>query len=153
MAANDKALDDKLIRFQTESNLIEGIDRPVTDAEIYALKAFMHVDKVTVSVLEAYVDIIQPGAKLRDQPGMNVRIGNHWPRSGGPGVRTHLEAILFDTGLSAFERHQRYERLHPFMDGNGRSGRALWLRDMGGSWLSSGMCFLHQFYYQSLSHD
>ena len=49
--------------------------------------------------------------------------------------------------LGACETHVRYELLHPFLDGNGRSGRALWLWLMG----QAPLGFLHTFYYQTLS--
>jgi len=50
--------------------------------------------------------------------------------------------------------HHAYETLHPFMDGNGRSGRILWACQMLAHDYSPGLAlgFLHCFYYQALSH-
>lgn len=49
-----------------------------------------------------------------------------------------------------YKIHLLYEDLHPFTDGNGRSGRAIWLWQMerqGGTRLS----FLHWWYYATLA--
>ena len=50
---------------------------------------------------------------------------------------------------SPFAVHVAYENLHPFMNGNGRSGRALWLWHMGGI-EKVPLGFLRTWYYQSL---
>jgi hypothetical protein len=34
--------------------------------------------------------------------------------------------------IGPYPAHIRYEKLHPFMDGNGRSGRAIWALMMRG---------------------
>jgi hypothetical protein len=50
--------------------------------------------------------------------------------------------------------HVEYEQLHPFTDGNGRSGRAMWLYAMkkcGRLEQGLNLGFLHAFYYQTLS--
>lgn len=135
--------------FVVESNAIEGIriTRPV---EIEEFLRFFALPRITIAELEHFVSVYQPSAKLRDKPGLNVRIGNHTPMAGGPLVRQRLQDILDAMEHAGpFVTHQMYELLHPFTDGNGRSGRALWAwqyRD-----LSLG--FLHRWYYQSLDQS
>jgi Fic/DOC family len=137
-------------QFIEESNRIEGIVRPAKLAEIEEFKRFMALPYPGIDDLEQFVSIYEPGARLRDKPGMDVIVGNHRPTKGGPGVTGQLIALMAEiTRMDAFNFHCHYERLHPFTDCNGRSGRMLWawkIRD-----LSLG--FLHRFYYQTLSHQ
>jgi hypothetical protein len=44
-----------------ENNRIEGIDRPPTDAEIREHERFVRLEKVSISELEQFVRIYQPG--------------------------------------------------------------------------------------------
>ena len=138
-----------LERFVIESNAIEGINREPTAAEIEAHVEFLR-GEVSVAALERFVDVVQPGTKLRRLGRMNVRVGNHVAPPGGPEIVRRLADLLYAKQMSAYRRHQEYERLHPFMDGNGRSGRALWLHDMGGI-KNVPLGFLHTWYYQSLA--
>ncbi len=146
-----------ILDFVKESNRIENILRPPTVAEFDAFKHFLTLPKITVPDLEHFVDIYQPGARLRDQPGLDVAIGGRYPQRGGPEVRIKLDRILAtayqcpivlpaSVGHPAFDTHIEYEHLHPFTDGNGRSGRALWAWQMQ----SFPLGFLHTFYYQTL---
>ena len=136
-----------LARFVAESNAIEGISREPTAAEIEAHVAFLQ-GEVNVAALERFVGVVQPGARLRRRADMNVRVGNHVAPKGGPAIEASLIPLL-RADLTPFERHVRYEGLHPFMDGNGRSGRVLWLHNMGGI-ERVPLGFLHTFYYQTL---
>lgn len=146
-----------LVAFVRESNKIEGITRTPgeaqEEAEIVAHENFLRLDEVSVAALELFVEAID-GGPLRTESGMNVRVGSHRPLPGSIHIRTLLLELceLVNTkALSPFEAHHRYEALHPFMDGNGRSGRVLWLwmmRHALGRVQLLG--FLHTWYYQSL---
>lgn len=137
-------------RFIAESNRIEGILREPTKQEVEEFERFMSLDIVTITDLAQFVRVYQPGAKLRDKKGMNVRVGNHVPLDGGPLVRSRLEGILDRCHTSgAYHTHIEYETLHPFTDGNGRSGRVLWAWQMQ----EFPLGFLHHFYYQALQNS
>ncbi len=135
--------------FIRESNRIEGIHREPTKIELGAYEKFLSWKEITINRLENFVMEIC-GAELRSKRGMNVYVGNHTPRKGGPEVVMYLQEILEDmTSLKdSWYTHMEYETLYPFMDGNGRSGRALWL------WMEkqAPIGFLHKFYYQNLQN-
>lgn len=135
-----------LVDFVRESNRIEGIHREPTVAEIEAHEAFMDVQP-TVESLVALVAVLQPDACLRDSAGVpGVRVGQHIAPPSGPAIRQDLTWVLEMPDL--WEQHNLYETLHPFTDGNGRSGRALWLHRKGGY---APIGFLHEWYYQTLA--
>lgn len=135
-----------LVNFIAESNRIEGINRPPSDAEVQAHIDFLNAKHIGVREIEQFVSVVQPGAVLRDRIGLNVRVGAHHPPMGGPDIRLNLESLL-QAGYDPYTTHRLYQNLHPFTDGNGRSGRALWLHMMG----SAPIGFLHHWYYQSLA--
>lgn len=143
--------------FQLESNKIEGIDS-TTDFEVDALEKFLNLPSVFTQDLVDYVAAVQFNASLRIQKGKDVRVGAHIPPPGGPDILIALDKLVVRANGDLehpYIIHWEYEQLHPFTDGNGRSGRALWawqmLRQCGVYCLSRG--FLHTWYYQSLRHN
>lgn len=144
-------IDEQRLRdFIRESNHIEGIER-TTFEEVTVTRGFLKSSKISVEALIMAVGVFQPGAKLRDKKGMDVRVGNHTPIRGGPEIRMRLENLLTHMHKhSAYKTHLAYQMLHPFSDGNGRSGRLLWLWQMKGD---APLGFLHHFYYQSLARE
>lgn len=137
-----------------ESNRIEGILRPPNQLELQAFDQFLRIERVSIKDLVTFVGIYQPNARLRDKPGLDVRVGNHIPPRGGPHIADQLTVLLNDANdekFSPWDIHCQYETLHPFTDGNGRSGRMLWYWMMAGQRVAD-LGFLHAFYYQTLSN-
>lgn len=137
-----------LTDFVNESNRIEGILRSATQEEIAAHESFVSRIRPTIEDLQTLVSVLEPGAVLRDKAGLDVRVGSYYPPRGGPDIKKKLGYLLLTIGeYTPYTAHQAYENLHPFTDGNGRSGRALWLWHVGGQ---APLGFLHTYYYQAL---
>ena len=146
-------MDEALVGFIRESNRIEGIEREPTDDELSIHGVFLSCPTLLVSNIEGFVWEIA-ARPLRDRSGMNVRVGHHIPPAGDPDVRTALEILVGKINaakLDPYAAHVAYEQLHPFLDGNGRSGRAIWAWQMKRDGQDPfTLPFLHRFYYQAL---
>jgi hypothetical protein len=150
--------DRKLEAFVRESNRIEGIYRDPTPEEIKAHKTLIARKKINIGHITDLVSICQPNAVLRATPDIHgVRVGNHIAPSSGPALMSDFEVLLRDIttkAITPWAAHVRYETLHPYTDGNGRSGRAIWLWHMtllGQQQRALALGFLHAFYYQTLA--
>jgi Fic family protein len=126
-----------------ESNRIEGIEREPTAEELVEHDRVMELKKLTIRDLEKFLTVYQQNAKLRVYPGMDVSIGSYVPPKGGEHIREMLGALLDDVNcerIDACNALVQYESIHPFTDGNGRSGRVIYhwqirsapMADLGG---------------------
>ena len=143
-----------LEEFVRQSNAIEGITRIPSSRELFAHQAFLDLPHITVAAIEALVAVLA-NAPLRRDAGMDVRVGRHIPPPGGPHIETELADLLArinDGEIGSWRAHVEYETLHPFMDGNGRSGRTIWLWMRQGNQLPP-LSFLQAFYYQTLGES
>lgn len=139
--------------FVAESNRIEGIVRSPKPAEIAAHRILLALPELRVIDIVEFVHTICQ-APLRDKPHLNVSVGNHIAPRGGPQIVEALRELLARVNrcaLTPYAAHVAYETLHAFIDGNGRSGRAIWawhMTKIGEDPFRLG--FLHEFYYQAL---
>lgn len=140
-----------LFDFVKQSDNIEGIFdlQEHTDA-LHRTEAFLAQHKIE---LQGVVDYNTAGP-LRIIHGMDVWVGNHSPPIGGPEIKKALESIIWRANRKAhpYSVHHQFETLHPFMDGNGRTGRVIWLWQMVEKYdYDLSRLFLQQWYYQSLN--
>lgn len=140
-----------------ESLHIEGIPRDPLRTEIEATEKLIALPKLSLDAVKDLAKLYEPRAVLRDAKRMDVRVGYHLPPKGGPAIVRGLKMIIerANKGDNVYEVHVDFETLHPFMDGNGRTGRAVWAWQMikkHGEYQALELLFLHRWYYQSLEN-
>lgn len=140
--------------FVAESNGIEEIIRPPTIREMLAHFPALCAVPLGVQDMEMFVGTVT-GEHLRRRKGMDVAVGAHSAPPGGPEIEERLRVLLgiAASGAGPYRVHLEYEHLHPFTDGNGRSGRFLWLWTMVNAGRIDAVWrygFRRCWYYQSL---
>jgi len=143
---------DKYIAFMLESNRIEGEDR-LNPGDIKAVKLALEgintIDDILRihQVLGEYLQKAWVG-KFR---ACNVRVGRYRPPHYKK-VSELMDRFITDlVVMDSWEAHNEFERVHPFQDLNGRTGRLIWLSKAVNEGYDFSIPFLQAYYYQTLS--
>lgn len=151
--ARKKGMKIRLLDFAEESNSIEGIfGEEHADNHAIRLEELLLLDELTIADLSTF----NTAGHIRLNSWHNVQVGDHVPPPGGQAIIYALDDILVgvNDGQDPVDMHHQFETLHPYMDGNGRTGRAIWLWQMVNQFdYNIGLGFLHMWYYQSLERD
>lgn len=149
----DDTFEDDVIAFLVESNGIEGMCDPITTDEVSEAVDFLMLDRLSTQDIEKHA--ASKGGKLREYEHMDVYVGSYCPPKGGPNIPRNLNLLIHainENSLTPFEQHVEFENLHPFTDGNGRTGRLIWAWHMLHHGIHPGidLMFLEAFYRQTL---
>jgi len=140
----------RLLDFAVESNKIENIHDKESHEEHYSkLIKFLKLKELTLDNVCEF----NTWGELRDKQGMDVMVGDSVPPKGGYRIPKDLVIITSwaNSNENPFTIHREFENLHPFTDGNGRTGRVIWLWQMLNQHkYDLRYLFLQKYYFQSL---
>lgn len=141
-------------RFMMESNAIEG-ETGLNPGDLEAAKAFICGPLNQKRLLECHGKLAKHlgvpwGGRYRE---CNVRVGEYVapPFEAVPELMKKYWRALPE--LDSWQAHNKFQKIHPFVDLNGRTGRLIWLWKAIDEGYAGQRSFLHQFYYSTLSHS
>ena len=141
-------------KFMTESNAIEGEDG-LNPNDLEAARAFIDGPLTERSLLRCHGLLakhlgVEWGGRYRD---CDVRVGDYVapPFEIVPALMKRLWRAL--PKLDSWEAHNRFQKIHPFRDLNGRSGRLIWLHKAVDEGYTGRIGFLHAYYYATLARE
>lgn len=138
-----------LQNFIEESNRIEGEN--TKQYQLNACSAFLSVPITAESVKLLHKELSQ-GRHIKQGEWRDCQV---YVGSFKPMAPEHLELAMmgFFSNLhlwDSWEAHNRFEKIHPFEDLNGRVGRMIWLHKALEEGYNGSIGFLHKYYYQTL---
>ena len=137
--------------FAKESDKIEG--EKYNPQHLVSLQRILYNDldeEILLNAHKLFAPCEKWSGKYRD---VNVSIGGEIAPSPALVKELMHNWFLDLPKMDSYEAHVRFEKIHPFQDGNGRIGRAVWLKKALNEGYDYRISFLHQFYYQVLSNS
>lgn len=146
--------DEQIASFMVDSNAIEG-EHGLHPNDVEAARQFLSAPMTAASLLECHrllAEHLQVDWAGRYRT-CDVRVGDY--RAPHFDLVPSLMAKFWRTlpKLDTFTAHNTFQKIHPFRDLNGRTGRLIWLHKALGEGYSFRISFLHAFYYDTLQHQ
>lgn len=143
----------KYKQFMLESNSIEG-EKRVNPNDVKAVNFALVAPLTNIGDLLHLHRLLGEYLK-KDWVGkfrtVDVQVGNFRPLSHFIVPEAMDEYIKELPLLDSWDAHNRFEKIHPFQDLNGRVGRLIWLSKAVNEGYNFSIPFLQAFYYQTLS--
>jgi len=140
-------------KFMLESNRIEGEDR-LNPGDVEAVEYALSMKILTIYDLFTIHSLL--GEYLKKEwvgrfRQVTIRVGDDIRFPNPYAVPVLMENYMKDfKKLDSWVAHNRFEKIHPFRDLNGRMGRIIWLTKALKEGYNFGIPFLHMYYYQCL---
>lgn len=139
-------------KFMLESNKIEGEDRlnPGDDCALevacYSIASTFDIRDIH-KILTRHLKVNWSGEWRTCQ----VYVGNHIPCSPEHVANAMEDYMSKWDDMDSWTAHNEFQKIHPFQDFNGRTGRLLWLNKAIDEGYNYNIPFLQMYYYQTLS--
>lgn len=142
--------EDLIWEFVRESNRIEWELSRKVSPDAKALQEFLDRPLTEKSLLQYHKDIAGDVDRAGQYRKVQVYIGDDTPPA-PEFIPLYMESYWKNINdLRSRHAHNRFEKIHPFQDFNGRTGRAIRLHKALKEGYNFEIGFLHKYYYQAL---